>query len=81
MKRKDKRGRVWEYNDAEGSWHHGEHTIGCGANNGSKFMIWDGPDRGHYEYKTLGEAMAACKVSTNDNPNFKGKQNEESQHF
>ena len=61
MRRKDKQGRTWEYNDAEGSWHHREHTIGCGANNGSRFMVWDGPDSGHYEYKTLGEAMASCR--------------------
>lgn len=56
----DERGRVWTYGDAEGSWSHDRHVIGCGANNGSKWQIWGGPSSGYYEYKTLTEAMQAC---------------------
>ena len=59
--RKDDNGRIWEYSDGEGSWSNGKHTIGCGGNNGSKWQIWDGPNSGHYEYKTLKEAMQACE--------------------
>ena len=46
IKMTDKQGRIWNYSDAEGSWSHGPHTIGCGAKNVSKWMIWDGPHRG-----------------------------------
>ena len=57
---KDSSGRVWEYGEAEGTWQHGKHCIGCGLHNKSKFQIWGGPNKGYYEYKTLKEAMAAC---------------------
>ena len=58
--KKDSQGRVWSYCDGEGSWSNGDHVIGCGANNGNKWQIWSGPSKGHYEYKTLTEAMQAC---------------------
>jgi hypothetical protein len=58
--RKDKLGRVWTYNDSLGSWEHGEHVIGCGRRNGSKWQIWDGPFRGFYEFNTLAAAMNYC---------------------
>jgi len=58
--RKARQGRTWEDSDGEGSWGHGEHCIGCGAANGSKWQIWDGPQASRYEYKTLREAMEAC---------------------
>jgi hypothetical protein len=61
MTKKDSKGRVWSYSDAEGSWGCGEHIIGCGGKNGSKWMVWDGPSKGYYEYKTLREAMEACE--------------------
>ena len=61
MTKTDGQGRVWDYSEGEGSWSCGKHTIGCGESNGSKWQIWDGPDRGHYEYKTLKEAMSACR--------------------
>jgi len=56
--RKDSLGRVWEYSDAEGTWHHGEFLIGCGANNGRKFANWN--EKWPEEYKTLREAMESC---------------------
>jgi hypothetical protein len=59
--KKDNKGRVWSYCDGEGSWSHGEHIIGCGRDNGSKWQVWGGPNTGHYEYKTLKEAMEACE--------------------
>jgi hypothetical protein len=59
--KKDNQGRVWIYNDGEGSWSNEKHTIGCGRDNGSKWEIWAGPNTGHYEYKTLKEAMEACE--------------------
>lgn len=57
----DKAGRTWTYSDGEGSWGNGQHIIGCGRNNESKWQIWNGPKAGYYEYKTLREAMAACE--------------------
>ena len=67
MKRKDRIGRTWNNNDAEGTWEHGEHVIGCGGKNGSKFSIWAGPDKGHWEYKRLSEAMDACRTTGKHN--------------
>ena len=61
MKRTDSQKRVWTYDDGEGVWSHGPNLIGCGANNGSKFQIWSGPNQDYYEFKTLKEAMAACQ--------------------
>lgn len=58
--RKGPNGRTWEYNDTEGTWRHEEHLIGCGEVNGSKWQIWAGPKAGHWEYKTLKEAMQNC---------------------
>jgi hypothetical protein len=57
----DSHGRKWNYSDADGSWIHGKHIIGCGVKNGSKWQIWNGPDTGHYEYRTLSLAMSACR--------------------
>ena len=56
----DNQGRTWTYCDGEGSWSNGPHNIGCGAKNGSKWQIWDGPQGSRYEYATLREAMEAC---------------------
>jgi hypothetical protein len=61
LTRTDERGRVWRFNDAEGTWDHGKHLIGCGGRNGSKWSIWAGPDRGHREFKTLTEAIQSCQ--------------------
>ena len=58
--KKDTEGRVWNYCDSEGTWSHGEHLIGCGNNNGSKWSIWAGPNQGWQEFKTLKDAMASC---------------------
>lgn len=57
----DAMGRVWEHNDAEGTWRHEDFLVGCGANNGSKWMRWDGPDRYPEEFKTLRKAMMNCR--------------------
>jgi hypothetical protein len=56
----DGKGRTWSYSDADGSWTSGDNTIGCGRRNGSKWQVWDGPAKGHYEYQTLKAAMEAC---------------------
>jgi hypothetical protein len=56
----DSKGRTWSYSDADGSWTSGDNTIGCGRRNGSKWQVWDGPAKGHYEYPTLKAAMEAC---------------------
>ena len=56
----DSKNRVWSYCDGEGTWSHGDHIIGCGAKNGSKWRIWDGPQRSRYEYSTLSDAIDAC---------------------
>lgn len=61
LAKKDNKGRIWEYCDGEGSWSHGEHVIGCGRDNGNKWQIWSGSNAGHYEYKTLKQAMEACE--------------------
>ena len=63
--RKDTYGRVWEHCDCEGTWTHfpteGERIeIGCGANNGSKWMVWNGDAKHPEEFKTL----SACMQST-----------------
>lgn len=57
----DSRGRVWTYCDGEGSWRCGEHVIGCGGSNGSKWSVWSGPNQGYYEHKTLRAAMESCQ--------------------
>jgi hypothetical protein len=58
--RKDSQGRIWTYNDSLGSWEHGDHVVGCGRDNGSKWQIWYGPSKGNYEFKTLAMAMSYC---------------------
>lgn len=58
--KKDTAGRVWKYCDSDGSWSHGPHTIGCGAKNKSKWMIWDGPSASRYEFGALTRAMEYC---------------------
>ena len=57
----DNQNRVWEYDDAEGTWQHGEFLIGCGFKNVYKWMRWGGPDRYPEEFKTLRQAMANCR--------------------
>jgi hypothetical protein len=59
--KKDTQGRTWTYSDGEGAWECGKHIIGCGRKNGSKWQVWNGPNAGHYEYKTLKDAMNACE--------------------
>jgi hypothetical protein len=62
---KDKNGRTWEHCDSEGTWSRkAEETgrfvmIGCGINNGSKWMIWNDKngEQVRWEYDTLREAM------------------------
>ena len=56
----DKLGREWQYNDAWGWWQYANNSIGEGTKNRSKFQIHEGENAGHYEYKTLREAMAAA---------------------
>jgi hypothetical protein len=58
--RRDYKGRVWEYNDCEGSWRHGKHIVGCGLKNGRKWQIWNGPQSSNVEHKTLSDAMSSC---------------------
>ena len=48
--------RVWEYDDAEGCYSYKNVLIGCGGNNGSKWMDWNA-GRCAYEYDTLRQAM------------------------
>ncbi|MGI9459764.1 MAG: hypothetical protein ACR2NF_07185 [Pirellulales bacterium] len=55
---KDKTGRVWTYEDAEGTWEHGSHVIGCSGSNGRKWQVWS-VQRGPV-YDTLREAMLSC---------------------
>ena len=57
----DTMGRTWKYCDSECAWINGENIIGCGINNVSKWQIWQGLNKGYYEYKTLKEAMESCK--------------------
>ena len=59
MKRRtDRDGRTWEYNDAEGTYSYKNILIGCGGNNGSKWMNWNA-GRCAYEYDTLRQAMCS----------------------
>ena len=61
--RKDSQGREWEYNDAEGCYCLAGFVIGCGVNNGSKWMDWNSRDRYPEEFSTLRAAMAACRTN------------------
>ena len=58
--RTDADGRVWEYNDCEGTYSRkvaGKWvTIGCAARNGRRWMNWSDRDAS-WEYDTLAEAM------------------------
>lgn len=58
---KDNRGRVWQYNDAEGCWSHGKHIVGCAPRNERRWQIWNGPDAGAYEFASLRAAMNSCR--------------------
>lgn len=56
----DGKGRVWIYCDGEGCWCHERHIIGRGAKNGSKWQVWNGPNSGFHEFRTLSNAMNFC---------------------
>ena len=53
----DNRGRVWKYEDSEGTWEHAGRVIGCAAKNGRRFMFWDPDDRHPEEFDTVRDAM------------------------
>ena len=66
-KRTDSQGRIWEYNDCEGTYRLGEYLIGCGVKNGRKWCFWEGKDElNPVEFRTLREAMESAHTPTEE---------------
>ena len=58
-------GRQWVWTGCDSgvshAWRHGKHEVGAGSTSGWRYQIYAGPYASDREYKTLREAMAACK--------------------